>query len=312
MSLAVPISAHALSEPSPSPRDEHVRTVAYDPANRIHLTLQQGSVTNITFGPMEMIDHVVKADTAPFDYPAHKDDNSGEFLNNLPLIGKTPGSGTLVVITRGAPPNDRERAYNFAIRTVAAPFAGVDDAAATFQLTISYTAQDRIAGPAAPVDSTAPKVMSWKEKKAAADAELQAARLRSDVGYGPQNTSYLAQGTAKSLAPVTAIDNGALTAFRYPVNMAQPAVFKVLDGHEGLPAPCGGQKAATAELEASEEAVNTRVVNDMLVIDHTAPHWRLRSGEAVIDVFNCGWNPLGTSPGTGTQSPDVVRRIVAR
>jgi type IV secretion system protein VirB9 len=313
VTLLSPLPAHALSEPSPSPRDEHVRTVAYDPQNRIHLTIQQGGVTNITFGPMELIDHVVSADSAPFDYPQKKKEGAaeaGDFLNNLPIIGKTPGTGSLVVITRGAPPNDKERAYNFAVRTVAAPPGG-DDPAVTYQLNISYAAQFQAP---IPVDLSTPKAtsLSWKEKKALADYELATARLRADVGYGPQNRNYIAQGRERAIVPLEAFDNGQLTAFRFPGNMAQPAIFKVIGQQNGLPpATCQNPRAAT-DLEAMEEAVNTRVVNDLVIIDHTAPHWRIRSGEAVADIDNCGYTVPITPSLSGTQSPDVVRRIVAK
>jgi hypothetical protein len=79
---------------------------------------------------------------------------------------------------------------------------------------------------------------------------------------------YLAQGAAHSLSPVAAFDNGALTAFRYPGNMSQPAVFKVIDNHEGQPEACiPGGHATKAELEAPEQAVNTRVVDAITTTD---------------------------------------------
>jgi type IV secretory pathway VirB9-like protein len=300
----IPVTAFALSEPQPSAKDGHVRTVAYDPMNRTELVIRAGDVTNITFQPMETIDHAIKAETAPFDYPMPKQGDDAGYSNNLPIIGKKAGGANLVVITRAAPPDDKERAYNIYVRVVDA-----DDPAVTYQLTFTYGAAFQVAK--AP-DPNAPRQLSWKEKKAAADAEIAAARLRSDVSYGPQNVNYKAQGKYGQISPVTARDNGSLTAFRYPVNMQQPAFYRVLDNRPGVAAACSGQRMDGADLKAPEEAVNTRVVNDEVIVDHTAPHWRVRSGEMVIDLYNCGYDPVGTSTGTGTGSPDVVRRIVAR
>jgi type IV secretion system protein VirB9 len=302
-------SAWALSDPTTSPKDGADRTVAYDPHNRVPLVIQQGGLAVITFDPMESIEQVVKVDSAPFGYSC---DNAGSdqkqqceasYSNNLPLVGKTTGSGDLVVLTRGAPPsNDKERAYLFAVRVVAG-----DDPQITKHLTFSYPAQYQTPVPA----DNKPRVLSWKERKAQHDAEIIRARLRGDVTFGPQNTRYLAQGTAHSLAPVAAFDNGMLTAFRYPGNMSQPAVFKVIDNHESTPEVCvPGGHATKDELEAPEQAVNSRVVDDLLTVDETAPHWRLRSGGAVLDVWNCAYDPVGHNPETGTESPDVIRRII--
>ncbi len=286
----------------------HVMEAAYSPMKRTELVIQAGNVSNITFQSMESIDHVVKADTAPFDYPVVKEGSSTDagYTNNLPIIGKKVGTGNLVVITRAAPPQDKERVYNIYVRVVEA-----DEPAVAYQLTFTYGPQDRVVPPP---DPAAPKVLSWKEKKAAQDAEIAAARLRSDVGYGPRNDKYLAQGRARAIGPVRAFDNGALTAFSYPGNMAQPSFFRVTGNNVGMTAAaCAGRPMTSAELQAPEEAVNTRVVNGLLIVDHTAPHWRVRSGEAVIDIYNCGYTiPTLDPTGTGTGSPDVVRRIVQR
>lgn len=310
------VPAWALSEPAASTKDQHVRTVAYDPQNRVQLIIQEGGATNITFDSMEFIQHTVKADTAPFGYPKLEKEGEGPVTNNLPLVGLKPGVGTLVVITRHAPPDDKERAYNFSIKVVPAPSDG-DDPNVTYQLTFTYGPEIR---PVAPRETTAmmvssavtatPRQLTWKERKAQKDAEALREKLRADVTYGPKNIQYWAQGRNNGLAPVVAFDNGQLTAFRYPGNMAQPAVFRVVDNRLGQPAVCSGERATTAELEAPEQQENTTTRDDMLVVQETAPHWRLRSGESVIDVWNCGYNPIGYNPGTGTNTPEVVRRVI--
>jgi type IV secretion system protein VirB9 len=307
-SIATPV--WALNDPTVSPKDGMDRTVVYDPHNRVLLIIQQDGLAVITFDPMESIEQVVKVDNAPFGYACdnasadQKQQCEASYSNNLPLVGKTAGSGDLVVLTRGAPPsNDKERSYIFTVKVVAG-----DDPAVTKHLTFSYPAQYQTP---APPDPNKPRVPTWQERKAQKDAEIMRDRLRTDVTFGPRNTHYLAQGTSRELAPLAAFDNGTLTAFRYPGNMNQPAAFRVIDNHQGTPEACiPGGRAIKEELEAPEQAVNSRVVDDLLTIDETAPHWRLRSGEAVLDVWNCGYDAIGHNPETGTGLPDVTRRII--
>jgi type IV secretion system protein VirB9 len=117
-------------------------------------------------------------------------------------------------------------------------------------------------------------------------------------------------GRDKDIAPTEVHDNTRLTALRYPGNMGHPAVFKVNDGVQGKPSICQGQRPTSAELQAPEQTVDTTVVDDMIVVQQTAPHFRLRSGDEVLDLYNCDYDPIGSNPGTGTTSPDVVRHVI--
>ena len=78
--------------------------------------------------------------------------------------------------------------------------------------------------------------------------------------------------------------------------MGHPAVFKVNDGVQGKPSICRGQRPTKAELQAPEQTVDTTVMDDMVVVQQTAPHFRLRSGEEVLELYNCDYDPIGSNP----------------
>jgi type IV secretion system protein VirB9 len=299
-STAMP--AWALSSPTPGGEDDHVRQVAYDPQNRTALVLQQGMVTNVTFDVMERIERVVLPDeNGPVGLlKADKEVNQAPLINNLPLFGASPGSTDMVVIT--VSPEGKERPYLFALKVVAAPKDGDDAPEASFSLSFTYPIQERAA--------TQAKAQTWKQKAADRAKEIAAARLNTDVFFGQQNWKYLAQGRVRDIVPVEAHDNGRLTAFRYPGNMAHPAVFVVLDGQQGVPAACTTGRSSGDD--APEQAVDTTIVDDLIVVQRTAAHFRIRSGDEVAEIYNCGWNPIGANPGTGTTSPNVVRRVVTQ
>jgi type IV secretion system protein VirB9 len=44
-------------------------------------------------------------------------------------------------------------------------------------------------------------------------------------------------------------------------------------------------------------------------VGETARELRLRDGDTVLNIYNLGYNAVGSNPGTGTTSPDVVRVI---
>jgi type IV secretion system protein VirB9 len=296
------VQALALSDPEVSKEDAHVRTVAYDPQNRTPLVLQKGMVTNITFDKMEMIKRIVFGDAnGPVSSLDKTDANQDPLINNLPLFGKEVGSTDLIVITRS--PDGQERAYLFALQVVPPPGGGGEDPHATFGLSFTYPIQEKEA-------QQQQARMAWQERRKAKALEVAEARLDTDVFYGPQHWSYMAVGHDRDIAPTEAHDNTRLTALRYPGNMGHPAVFKVNDDVQGKPSVCQGQKPTKAELQAPEQALDTTVVDDMIVVQQTAPHFRLRSGDEVLDLYNCDYDPIGSNPGTGTTSPDVIRHVI--
>jgi type IV secretory pathway VirB9-like protein len=290
----------------PAYADQAVRTEVYSPQSRTSLVIQQGRVTNITFNVMERIKRIVAVEPGPISTLGKDNANQEPLVNNLPIFGNSPGTTNLVVITLS--PDGMERSYLFTVRVVPTPPDGGEDPAATFGLTFSYP---KGVAPAEAVRQAAtPQValVSWKQKQTAKDKETVEERLNSDVFFGPQNLKYLAQGTSRDIAPVSASDNGRLTAFRYPGNLGVPSVFVVQDAKPGIPDVC--TTGRSTDNQAPEQTVQATIDGDVVVVQRTAAHFRLRAGTDVIEIYNCGYDPIGQKPGTGTSSPDVVRRVI--
>jgi type IV secretion system protein VirB9 len=297
------VSAFALSAPTPGVADPHVRQQPYDPMNRTQLVLTVSRVSNITFSPNEQIKRALFGDeNAPASTLNEKEAGPAPMINNLPLFGKVPGKTDLVVIT--SLPDGHEHTYQFAIDVHAAPKDGSDDPDAIYGLEFTYAVQEKAA-------AVVVAKQTWKEKQDAKMKETAEARLNTDVFYGLQNWRYMAQGQFKDIVPVEIHDNGRLTAFRYPGNMAIPSVFIVSNGPQRIADACTTGKASKEDSLGTEQVPQTSQMDDMVLVQQTAAHIRLRSGEAVVEIYNCGWDPIGVNPGTGTTSPEVVRRVVS-
>ncbi len=319
--LVSTVSAMALSTPAPGSADEHMRSIAYDPMNRTMMVLTVGHVSNIQFNEMETIKRAIfSRDNGPAATlmecrqgqpgqaaQAGQEECSKDIalLNNLPLFGKVPGKIDLIVITTSHP-DEREHVYPFLIDVRAAPMDGSDDPAATYGLKFTYAAQEKAAAQVV-------ARQTWQEKRDEAVKRVAEARLNTDVFYGPQNWRYMAHGTWRVIAPIEAHDNGRITSFRYPGNMAVPSIFIVTNGPPRIADVCTTGKASKEDSEGTEQTPQTTVMDDLMIVQQTAPHMRLRSGEfGVVEIYNCGWNAIGSNPGTGTSSPEVVRRVIAK
>jgi type IV secretion system protein VirB9 len=290
----------ALSVPTPSAKDAHVRTEIYDPMNRVPIVLQKGMVTNIAFSPSERIKRTMFGLGGPVSSLDPQDANQAPMVNNVQFFGREVGVSNAVVVT--ILPDGMERTYVLALRVVPTPADGSEDPAATFSLMFTYPLQEKAAAQQV-------AAVSWKEQKAAKDKAVAEARLNQDVFYGVQNWKYLAQGKDSDIAPTEAHDNGRITGFRYPGNMPHPTVFVVTDTTPGMSQACTTGKPSGDE--GQESAPQTRAYDDMLIVEQTAPHFRLRSGTKVVEIYNCGWDPIGSNPGTGTTSPDVIRKVIS-
>ncbi len=304
-------SALALVAPQDGKKDIHVRVEEYDPANRVALVLQKGSVSTITFDPGETIKRLMLGDTGgPVSSLGPDDLNQQPMVNNAPLFAKAVGRTNLVVLTSTF--DGHEQHYLFDLRVIDSsknPTADDPyDPSVTLSLTISYAQQTAQQQRTTTVQQAK---MTWQEKAAAKAQAVAEARLATDPTYGTQNWQYIVQSANPNLPPVEAHDNGRITAFRYPGNMAHPTVLLVNDTRKEKPSVCLGQKPTSEELKAPTQTIDTQVYLDMILMHQTAQHWRLRDGSADVgEVWNCAWNPIGAATGTGTTSPDVYRRVI--
>ena len=277
---AVTAPAHALDSPLPGKQDPHVRTAAYSSFDRTLIVGVIGRSTTITFGPTERIERVTfGSEDPPWEGPDPSKVGNAPLRNNLPLWPLKTGSSNMQVTT--LLPNGDERLYQFALVVHDAPTGNDDDPAATYGLIFTY-----------PQDVHQAAVQAIRARQAQADQKVAAERLATDYWYGDRNWHYVAQGKDKGIAPLEVSDNGRLTAFRFPGNTEVPGVY-IVDS-------TGAERLAPFDMK-----------DDVMVVQTTAAHFRLRLGEQVLEIYNRSYDPVGQNAGTGTTSPDVVRTVVS-
>lgn len=143
-------------------------------------------------------------------------------------------------------------------------------------------------------------VFRYPQEKIAKVARLQQA---TQVGAAQKsaavNWQYSMQvgKNAQSIVPSIAYDDGRFTYFQFPNNQDFPAVF-------------------VSAADGSEYTVNTHVdtstsdeAEELLVVHQVAPKMVLRSGKAVVSIYNDHFNPRGIAPHHGTSIPGLKRRV---
>lgn len=108
------------------------------------------------------------------------------------------------------------------------------------------------------------------------------------------NTQYsIAEGaSSQDIVPTLVFDDGRFTYLRFPGNREVPAVFHVLG-------------------DGSETLVNARMEEDLLVVDRVSRRLMLRSGSAVVGLWNEAFDLDGKPPAEGTTVPGVQRVLKA-
>ncbi|MEO5696417.1 MAG: TrbG/VirB9 family P-type conjugative transfer protein [Burkholderiaceae bacterium] len=110
----------------------------------------------------------------------------------------------------------------------------------------------------------------------------------------PVNWNYaLAEGKGSDdIVPTLVFDDGRFTYLKFPNNREVPAAFHVLpDGTETL--------------------LNTRMEGELLVVDRVSRRLVLRSGSAVVGIWNEAFDLDGAPPHGGTTVPGVERVVKA-
>lgn len=122
--------------------------------------------------------------------------------------------------------------------------------------------------------------------------ELVAERLQAKARV--MNTDYaIAEGSgSQDIVPTLVYDDGRFTYLHFPGNREVPAVFHVLG-------------------DGSETLVNARMEDELLVVDRVSRRLMLRSGSAVVGVWNEAFDLDGAVPGGGTTVPGVQRTLRA-
>ena len=122
--------------------------------------------------------------------------------------------------------------------------------------------------------------------------EVIAERLQAKAQVRNSNYSIAEGSGSEDIVPALVFDDGRFTYFRFPGNREVPAVFHVLGN-------------------GSETLVNARMEDDLLVVDRVSRKLILRSGSAVVGIWNEAFDLDGVPPGGGTTVSGVERTFKA-
>lgn len=122
--------------------------------------------------------------------------------------------------------------------------------------------------------------------------QLVAERLQARPQVLNSNYSIAEGSHSADIVPTLVFDDGRFTYLRFPGNREVPAVFGVLG-------------------DGSETIVNSRMEEDLLVVDRVSRRLMLRAGQAVVGVWNEAFDLDGVPPGDGTTVPGVQRTMKA-
>lgn len=261
--------------------DPRLREVTYDPRAVVTVPVKRGVVTLVQLDADEAITEVAAGlggDCAKPEAPW--------------CVSAQPGGRTLFVkakSTANAPNNlavvtdRRTHAFRFVV------LADGDPQPPVYRLVVRVPAAE------APhphlVGITVPLPLAAMPPPPSPQA-IVAERLKAKPEV--RNTQYsLAEGAGSTdIVPTLVFDDGRFTYLRFAGNREVPAVFQVLG-------------------DGSETVVNTRMEDDLLIVDRVSRRLTLRAGSAVVGVWNDAFDPDGVPPQDGTTAPGVVRTVRA-
>jgi type IV secretion system protein VirB9 len=271
-----------------SDTDPRLREVTYDAAAVVTVPVRRGVVTHIVLG----------ADEAITEVGAGLGGDCGK-AESAWCIAAQPGGRHLFV----KPKSGAEQPNNLAIvtdrRVHALRFVVLPDHSAqapVYRLTVrappARTAvaarpvrQELLASLAPPGEPPPAPPPPPPAPEAVVAERLQAAPPVVNADYS------IAEGEASAdIVPSLVFDDGRFTYLRFAGNREVPAVFHVLG-------------------DGSETLVNTRMEDDLLVVDRVSARLMLRAGRAVVGVWNEAFDLEGVPPAGGTTVPGVQRVI---
>jgi type IV secretion system protein VirB9 len=276
-------AAYAAQDPQTGHGDPLIRYAPYDAGTVYRITSTGLSPVELVFSdgeqPVLITGVLVSADkkSARDWFAFHHDD----VLVLQPLHEMAPS--ILFVSTDGADGKPGKN-YTFELQTrtgnVAQP-----DGQTYVQVNMTYPAQE-----------AAERAAAWRARVATAREKAAQARLAQSQLAGRRNWRYLAQGSTE-IQPINVSDDGQNTMMLFPPHAALPVPYIInQDGRESV-----------------VQATNQNTQDGLLVILHvTSREIVLRRGQQVCALYNQGYDPIGTTPGTGTSSPDVVREVSSR
>lgn len=260
-------------------QDARLRDIVYDAHRVVQIPVARGVVTLILFDEDEAIQEVASGLGADCTKP-----------EAVWCIAGQPGGRTLFVKPKSGASAPNSLAVVTDRRTHVFSLELVDgrDRLPIHRLHVKAPAPAAppspppIAAQAASMPALPPPVPSV--------ADLVSARLRAKPTV--VNAHYeVAEGKGSAdIVPSLVFDDGRFTYFRFSGNREVPAVFHVL-------------------ADGSETLVNSRMEDDLLVADRVSRRLMLRSGSAVVGIWNEAFDPEGLPPSEGTTVPGVQRKM---
>jgi type IV secretion system protein VirB9 len=280
---AAVVAAPASVAGGSTPADPRLREVVYDPHAVVTVPVKRGVVTLVVLDADEAITEVAAGlggDCAKPEAVWCVAAQAGGRTLFVKAKSSASAPNNLAVVT-----DRRTHAFRFVV------LADNDAKLPVYRLVVKAPAvvspPRRISlsdAPAAFVLPLLPPVPSTRE--------IVAERLQAK----PQimNTHYsLAEGAGSAdIVPTLVFDDGRFTYLRFPGNREVPAVFHVLG-------------------DGSETMVNTRMEDDLLVVDRVSRRLMLRAGSAVVGLWNDAFDLDGVPPLDGTTTSGVRRILKA-
>jgi type IV secretion system protein VirB9 len=263
--------------------DPRLREVLYDPHAVVTVPVKRGVVTLVVLDADEAITEVAAGlggDCAKPEAAWCVAAQAGGRTLFVKAKSSASAPNNLAVVT-----DRRTHAFRFVV------LADNDPKAPVYRLVIRT-----------PVVATPPRRLSLNESlptiappllpRLPSLQEVVAERLQAK----PQvmNTHYsLAEGAGSAdIVPTLVFDDGRFTYMRFPGNREVPAVFHVLG-------------------DGSESMVNTRMEDDLLVVDRVSRRLMLRAGSAVVGIWNDAFDLDGVPPVDGATASGVQRILKA-
>lgn len=282
-SLWAVVSLAFVSAAAASPADPRLREVVYDPGAVVTVPVKRGVVTLVALDPDEAIAEVAAGlggDCAKAEAAWCVAAQPGG--RNLFVKAKSTASAanTLAVVT-----DRRMHSFRFEV------LAEGDPKPPVYRLVVrAPTPPAPAPAPRLSLQDLAPLLALPAVPSPAPPQQVVAERLQAK----PQvlNTEYsVAEGAgSQDIVPTLVFDDGRFTYLRFPGNREVPAVFHVLG-------------------DGSETLVNTRMEDDLLVVDRVSRRLMLRSGPAVVGLWNEAFDLDGRPPGDATTVPGVQRTL---
>lgn len=285
--LGCALAGAARSASDAQPADPRLREVMYDPKAVVTVPVKRGVVTLVVLD----IDETITDVAAGLGGDCAKADAAW-------CVAAQPGGRNLFV----KPKSTASAANNLAVvtdrRTHSFRFvvlADGDPKAAVYRLVVKAPATRQVVSPRVSMrDSELLHALSAMPPVPQQPSPQQVIGERLQAKPQVLNTSYsIAEGKAsEDIMPTLVFDDGRFTYLRFAGNREVPAVFHVLG-------------------DGSETLVNTRMEDDLLVVDRVSRRLMLRAGSAVVGVWNEAFDLDGVSPGGGTTVPGVQRMLKA-